>query len=82
MWWSIRVRPTEREGIDDRRYAPHASVEEYGAGAFKAGIGAEAIRELLRKIDIDALWDELHMKAKASTSAAMKKKYCKAHESD
>jgi hypothetical protein len=30
---------------------------------------------LLRKIDINALWDELQAKAKSSTSSAMKKKY-------
>ncbi|MHC9061317.1 DNA-directed RNA polymerase subunit beta', partial [Nitrospira sp. CMX1] len=52
-------------------------VSEYGASGFKVGIGAEAIRDLLRKIDINALWDELQVKAKASTSAAMKKKYAK-----
>ncbi|MEB2340300.1 MAG: DNA-directed RNA polymerase subunit beta' [Nitrospirales bacterium] len=50
---------------------------EYGSGAFKVGIGAEAIRELLRKVDINAQWDELHVKAKASASAALKKKYAK-----
>ena len=52
-------------------------VSEYGSSGFKVGIGAEAIRDLLRKIDINALWDELQVKAKASTSAAMKKKYAK-----
>ncbi|MDR4479495.1 MAG: DNA-directed RNA polymerase subunit beta' [Nitrospira sp.] len=50
---------------------------EYGSGAFKIGIGAEAIRELLRKVDINTQWDELHVKAKASASAALKKKYAK-----
>ncbi|HET6674144.1 MAG TPA: DNA-directed RNA polymerase subunit beta' [Nitrospiraceae bacterium] len=50
---------------------------EYGAGSFKVGIGAEAIRELLRKKDINVLWEELHVKAKASASAAQKKKYAK-----
>jgi len=52
-------------------------ISEYGSSGFKVGIGAEAIRDLLRKIDINALWDELQVKAKASTSAAMKKKYAK-----
>ena len=50
---------------------------EYSAGSYKVGIGADAIRELLRKIDINALWDELHVKAKTSASAALKKKYAK-----
>ncbi len=51
--------------------------DEYGLHAFRAGIGAEAIRDLLRKIDINALWDELQIKAKTSASAALKKKYAK-----
>jgi DNA-directed RNA polymerase subunit beta' len=51
--------------------------QEFGSGSFKAGIGAEAIRDLLRKIDINAKWDELKARAKASTSAALKKKYAK-----
>jgi DNA-directed RNA polymerase subunit beta' len=51
--------------------------EEHGLSAFKAGIGAEAIRDLLRKIDINAKWDDLHAKSKTSTSAAVKKKLAK-----
>ena len=51
--------------------------DEHGLSAFKAGIGAEAIRDLLRKININALWDDLQAKAKNSTSAALKKKYAK-----
>ncbi|HEU4771415.1 MAG TPA: DNA-directed RNA polymerase subunit beta', partial [Candidatus Udaeobacter sp.] len=51
--------------------------EEHGANAFKAGIGAEAIRDLLRKVDINAQWDELHIKSKTSTSVAVKKKLAK-----
>ncbi len=51
--------------------------QEYGSGSYKVGIGAEAIRDLLRKIDINSLWDELQVKARAATSAALKKKYAK-----
>jgi DNA-directed RNA polymerase subunit beta' len=50
---------------------------QHGSGAFKAGIGAEAIRDLLKKIDITGLWDELQAKAKSSMSVALKKKYAK-----
>ena len=50
---------------------------QHGSGAFKAGIGAEAIRDLLKKIDISGLWDELQAKTKISASAALKKKYAK-----
>ena len=51
--------------------------EQHGLSAFKAGIGAEAIRDLLRKSSITALWDELQAKAKTATSVALKKKYAK-----
>ena len=51
--------------------------QEHGSSAFKVGIGAEAIRELLRRIDINQLWDELQTKSKSASSAALKKKYAK-----
>ncbi|MEK7293413.1 MAG: DNA-directed RNA polymerase subunit beta', partial [Nitrospirota bacterium] len=50
---------------------------EHGSSAFKAGIGAEAIRELLRKVDIDAEWSDQQAKAKQTTSATVKKKISK-----
>ncbi len=34
-------------------------VEKYGEGAFKAGMGAEAILEMLQAIDLEALYEEL-----------------------
>jgi DNA-directed RNA polymerase subunit beta' len=51
--------------------------QEHGSSAFKVGIGADSIRELLRRIDINQLWDELQVKSKAASSAALKKKYAK-----
>ncbi|WP_447862618.1 DNA-directed RNA polymerase subunit beta' [Nitrospira calida] len=66
---------SEKELLTEERL--RALQQEYGTGAFKAGIGAEAIRELLKKLDINALWNDLHVKAKTSTSAALKKKYAK-----
>jgi len=50
---------------------------EHGSSAFKAGIGAEAIRELLRKVDIDAEWSDQQAKAKDTVSATIKKKISK-----
>src|SRR5437867_6827161 len=44
---------------------------------FKAGIGAEAIRELLRKIHLEAERAVLHDKVKGTHSLAQKKKYSK-----
>ena len=50
---------------------------EHGSSAFKAGIGAEAIRELLRKVDIDAEWSDQQVRSKETTSATVKKKISK-----
>src|SRR5438445_13601516 len=44
---------------------------------FKAGIGAEAIRELLRKIHLEPERAILHDKVKGTHSLAQKKKYIK-----
>src|SRR6187455_1112101 len=62
-----------QELVTDERY--RQLREKYPK--MRAAMGAEAIKELLRKVDINTQWDELHVKAKASTSAAMKKKYAK-----
>jgi DNA-directed RNA polymerase subunit beta' len=51
--------------------------EEYGPEAFHAGMGAEAIRELLRKLDIDKLFVDLRVEMKEATSEARRKKISK-----
>ncbi len=65
----------ERELLTEERY--RECVDEHGAASFKVGIGAEAIRELLQKVDIEALWDERHDKIKSTTSVAVGKKLTK-----
>ncbi|MDE3118092.1 MAG: DNA-directed RNA polymerase subunit beta', partial [Nitrospirota bacterium] len=65
----------EKELLTDEKL--RECQDEYGLHAFKAGIGAESIRELLRKVDINGLWDELQGKSKGATSAALKKKHAK-----
>lgn len=35
------------------------AVDQYGSGAFRAGMGAEAIEELLKEIDLDKDYEEL-----------------------
>jgi DNA-directed RNA polymerase subunit beta' len=42
------------------------ACEKYGQG-FKAGMGAEAIREFLREIDIEKLYQELHREVRELT---------------
>ncbi|MFH0933141.1 MAG: DNA-directed RNA polymerase subunit beta', partial [Nitrospirota bacterium] len=49
---------------------------EYGS-KFKAGMGAEAIREILRGVDLDALYAELKTKINEAVSMGIKKKLTK-----
>ncbi|MEK7307697.1 MAG: DNA-directed RNA polymerase subunit beta', partial [Nitrospirota bacterium] len=51
-------------------------VQEFG-DKFKVGIGAEAIRELLRGVDLGALVKELRAKINASSSLGIKRKLTK-----
>ncbi len=64
----------EQEVLSEERY--RTLMQDPPAG-FRAGIGAEAIRELLRKIDIDARWVLLQKKVRETNSLAQKKKYIK-----
>ncbi|MDO8548005.1 MAG: DNA-directed RNA polymerase subunit beta' [Nitrospirales bacterium] len=64
----------EQEVLSEERYR---TLMQDPPSGFKAGIGAEAIRELLRKIDIDARWVLLQKKVKETNSLAQKKKHIK-----
>ena len=48
--------------------------DEYGADAFRAGIGAEAIRELLESIDLEAERDQIRTEIAETTSVIKPKK--------
>ena len=64
----------EKELVSEEKY--RSLVQEHGSSV-KAEMGAEAIRELLKKINIDAMGKELHRKIKEANSTALKKKYTK-----
>ncbi len=51
-------------------------IQEFG-DKFTAGIGAEAVRELIRDIDLNALAKELRSKISASSSLGIKRKHTK-----
>ncbi|WP_425408862.1 DNA-directed RNA polymerase subunit beta' [Hyphococcus sp.] len=51
--------------------------EEYGEDSFTAGIGAEAIREILTNIDMEAETEKLRVEIAESTSELKTKKYAK-----
>ena len=63
-----------KELLTDEEY--RKSVQEFG-DKFKAGVGAEAVKELLRNLDLDALSKELRTKIRASSSLGVKKKLTK-----
>ncbi len=64
----------EKELLTEDEYKKKSA--ELGT-SFKAGMGAEAIRELLRKVDLDALGKELKNKIRDSVSLGVKKKLTK-----
>ncbi|HEY3347304.1 MAG TPA: DNA-directed RNA polymerase subunit beta', partial [Nitrospirota bacterium] len=64
----------EKELLTEDKYRKLA--QEYGS-RFKADMGAEAIRELLKRIDLDELGTELQIKIETANSAAVKKKLTK-----
>ncbi|MBI1392591.1 MAG: DNA-directed RNA polymerase subunit beta' [Alphaproteobacteria bacterium] len=51
--------------------------EEYGEDSFTAGIGAEAIREILMSLDLDAIAEQLKVEIAESTTELKPKKLAK-----
>uniref|UniRef100_A0A7C4AJS2 DNA-directed RNA polymerase subunit beta' n=1 Tax=Thermodesulfovibrio aggregans TaxID=86166 RepID=A0A7C4AJS2_9BACT len=64
----------EKDILTEEEYRKRTA--EYGS-RFKAGMGAEAIRELLKKIDLDTLAKELKEKIDTVTSSGIKRKLTK-----
>ncbi len=64
----------EKEILGEEEYKK--ALAEYG-DRFKAGIGAEAIKELLKKVDLNALATELRLGIKEAQSLGIKKKLTK-----
>ena len=65
----------ERELLTEERY--RELLAEYGQGSFVAGMGAEAIRELLRRLDLDTLAETLRIEMRESVSLQKRKKTIK-----
>src|SRR5687768_11984908 len=63
------------EILTEERYSK--LIEEIGEDAFVAGIGAEAIRELLKGIDIHRMSEQLRGEMREATSEAKRKKLSK-----
>ena len=63
------------ELLTEERY--QKALEEFGDEAFLAGMGADAIRELLRKLDVHSMSELLRAEMKEATSEAKRKKIAK-----
>nr|WP_200873705.1 DNA-directed RNA polymerase subunit beta [Candidatus Magnetobacterium casensis] len=64
----------ERQILSDEEYKKYTN--EFGT-RFKAGMGAEAIRELLRKVDVETLSVDLKTRINEANSIGIKKKLTK-----
>jgi len=65
----------EGELLNEEKY--QKAVEKWGPDGFTAGMGAEAIREMLRKIDLEKVSGTLRAEMKKTTSDAKKKRIAK-----
>jgi DNA-directed RNA polymerase subunit beta' len=76
----VVVEPGEVPGIKERELLPEEKFRELQteyAGQFRAVMGAEAIKELLRHVDVDKLSEELREKMKVDPSLQKRIKYAK-----
>jgi DNA-directed RNA polymerase subunit beta' len=64
----------ERELLTEERYR---ELQQQFAGKFRAGMGAEAIKELLKRVEVEALSEELRGKMKVDASQQKRVKYSK-----
>ena len=65
----------KKELLSETRY--RQAVEEFGPGSFRAGMGAEAVRELFQDIDLEELAKELRVEMVQTSSEARRKKAAK-----
>ncbi|MGA3279377.1 MAG: DNA-directed RNA polymerase subunit beta' [Smithella sp.] len=65
----------KRDLLTDEEY--DEAREQYGNDSFVAGIGAEAIRQLLEEIDLEKLYEELRTEIVSAVSDTKKKKLVK-----
>jgi DNA-directed RNA polymerase subunit beta' len=64
----------EKELLTEERYR---ELQQQYTGKFRAGMGAEAIKELLRRVDVDFLGDTLREKMRTDPSQQKRVKYAK-----
>ena len=65
----------ERQLLTEQEYLQ--ALDEYGDDAFTARMGAEAVREVLSRMDLSSMVDELHEQLLSTRSKQIKKKLSK-----
>src|SRR5690606_23139993 len=65
----------EKQRITQENY--YQAIDEFGQDSFTAGIGAEAIRELLASMDLHKIRDELRQEIQEATTELKPKKLAK-----
>src|ERR1700690_3184463 len=76
----VVIDPLEVPGIKEREMLPEEKYRELQKefpGQFRAQMGAEAIKELLKRVDIEKLSEELREKMKVAPSLQKRIKYAK-----
>jgi len=63
------------ELLTEERYAQ--LLEEYGDDRFDAGMGGDAVLEMLKRVEVHSLAETLRQEMRMSTSEAKRKKYAK-----
>jgi DNA-directed RNA polymerase subunit beta' len=73
-----RAGPDDVQGkaAPDRRRVLHA-LDQFGEDSFTAGIGAEAIREMLRNLDLEQIREQLRQEIAEATTELKPKKLAK-----
>jgi DNA-directed RNA polymerase subunit beta' len=66
---------TAGELLTEEKYAQ--LMEEYGEERFDAGMGGEAVIEMLKRVDVHALSEQLREEMRSTSSEAKRKKYAK-----
>jgi DNA-directed RNA polymerase subunit beta' len=66
---------TRGELLSEERYIE--LMDEYGPDAFKAGMGGDAVIDMLKQVDVHALAEVLRKEMRAATSEAKRKKLAK-----
>ncbi len=76
----VCIDPGEVPGIKQKEILPEEKFRELQKeylGKFQAGMGAEAIKDLLRRVDVEKLSEELREKMKIDPSLQKRIKYAK-----